>query len=168
MEIPASLQDPTADRRVYKVGGGQPQLTWVLLAAPPGLPAQPDPGTCHTRCHLRTTATWPSRTAVAPALNLHTHIYLIVATRAPLCLPSTFKRLQVVVRTSDLPGAGTDANVYLEMRGTRANLPRHFLRNKAVNLFERGQVRTGLQVGTSSSGTHALVHTVCWFGPEYG
>ncbi|KAG2432966.1 hypothetical protein HXX76_008694 [Chlamydomonas incerta] len=63
VEIPASLQDPTADRRVYKV----------------------------------------------------------------------------VVRTSDLPGAGTDANVYLEMRGTRANLPRHFLRNKAVNLFERGQ-----------------------------
>jgi hypothetical protein len=54
----------------------------------------------------------------------------------------SFVRLwpQVVVRTSDLPGAGTDANVYVELRGTRGSSTRHVLRNKAINPFERGQV----------------------------
>ncbi|KXZ51726.1 hypothetical protein GPECTOR_11g173 [Gonium pectorale] len=47
---------------------------------------------------------------------------------------------KVVVRTSNLPGAGTDANVYCELRGTRGTTPRQWLRNRAVNCFERGQV----------------------------
>ncbi|GIL93966.1 hypothetical protein Vretimale_245 [Volvox reticuliferus] len=50
------------------------------------------------------------------------------------------KNYKVVVRTSDLPGAGTDANVYCELRGTRNNTTRHPLNNRAVNCFERGKV----------------------------
>ncbi|KAG2501257.1 hypothetical protein HYH03_001064 [Edaphochlamys debaryana] len=55
--------------------------------------------------------------------------------------PTLDRRMyKVVVRTSDLPGAGTDANVYVELRGTRGATPRTVLRNKATNPFERGQV----------------------------
>ncbi len=49
--------------------------------------------------------------------------------------------MQIVVRTSNIPGAGTDANVYVDIRGSRGSSGRQWLRGKAINPFERGQVR---------------------------
>lgn len=69
-----------------------------------------------------------------------------------------FGCVQVVVHTSDLQGAGTDANVYVELRGPGATSGRSFLKNATLNCFERGQSdefevragRLGVQVGPES------------------
>ncbi|PNH09091.1 Lipoxygenase y domain-containing protein 1 [Tetrabaena socialis] len=58
---------------------------------------------------------------------------------ASLTDPRTQRRVyKVVVTTSDLRAAGTDANVYCELRGERGATQRTVLRDEGANCFERG------------------------------
>ncbi len=47
----------------------------------------------------------------------------------------------MVTRTSNIAHAGTDANVHVEIRGTRHKSGRIVLKNSSLNCFEKGQVR---------------------------
>lgn len=75
---------------------------------------------------------------------------------APPPLPGPW---QVVVVTSDKFGAGTDANVFIDIHGMApgASTGRMVLDNKGVNDFERGQTNTF----TVSARRHASLVCLC-------
>ena len=51
--------------------------------------------------------------------------------------------LQIVTLTSNIQGAGTDANVFIDIHGALAATGRNVLKNDSRNPFERGQVSEG-------------------------
>jgi hypothetical protein len=46
---------------------------------------------------------------------------------------------QVIVHTSDIRSAGTDASVYVILRGALGATGKSFLKNSTIDCFERGQ-----------------------------
>ena len=60
----------------------------------------------------------------------------------PLSPPAGLVSYKVVVATSDLRGAGTDADVFLTLFGDRGDSGERRLESSA-NDFERGKVRLG-------------------------
>jgi len=50
-------------------------------------------------------------------------------------------RYQLEVFTSDMRGAGTDADVFATIYGDQGNTGEHKLDTRGTNDFERGQVR---------------------------
>ncbi|KAG1662011.1 hypothetical protein FOA52_009500 [Chlamydomonas sp. UWO 241] len=64
---------------------------------------------------------------------------LCVEIPASLLDPAMGRRTyKVVTHTSQVPGAGTDANVYIDLAGQLGTTGRVFLKNASVNPFERG------------------------------
>ena len=77
--------------------------------------------------------------------------------------------LQIVTLTSNIQGAGTDANVFIDIHGALAATGRNVLKNDSRNPFERGQVSEGQGVGCwmnrpiilSPSAPHRLTSSPC-------
>lgn len=59
----------------------------------------------------------------------------------------------MVVYTSDLRGAGTDADVFLTIYGAKGDTGESKLDN-STNNFERGQVGAAVAAGWGRGGTH--------------
>ncbi len=63
--------------------------------------------------------------------------------------------------TSNLPGAGTDANVYVDIRGQLGSTGKQVLKNASLNPFERAQVRGAVKLKrTGWCSSHARPFTL--------
>lgn len=69
---------------------------------------------------------------------------------------------KLITYTSNIRGAGTDANVYVDIRGVRASSGTVFLKNANPNCFERAQ-KDEFEVGwgCSSESAWALSLSCC-------